>query len=281
MSLSLKRPVKNLFQKYRIRPKKRLGQNFLISKPVIKKIIQSANLNKKDIVLEIGPGIGTLTSEIAKKVKKVIAIEKDPKMIEILKETLKGLKNVQIIQGDILKIQDLRLKTKDSYKIVSNLPFYLTAPVIRKFLEVENLPKQIVLIIQKELAQRITAHPPHSNLLSVSVQFYSKPKIISYVSKKSFWPQPKVDSAIIELKVPLRGRQKSKVDKDLFFRIVKAGFTHPRKQILNNLAKSLKLNKEEVKNWLLKNKIQPTLRAENLILKDWINLTKNFKIKQW
>jgi len=279
MKLTSKKVIKNLLKRYRTFPSKGLGQNFLIDKRVIKKIIKGAQLQAKDIVLEIGPGIGTLTQEIAEKTKLVIAIEKDPKMVRILEEILKMEKyrNVKIIQDDILKINlksyNLNLK---SYRVVANLPFYLTAPLIRKFLETEFPPELMVLVVQKEVAQRICARPPKMNLLAVSVQFYAKAEIISYISKKSFWPQPKVDSAIIKIIPTKRGkviRGSGKVD--LFFRIVKAGFSQPRKQLANNLSKKLELSKERTKSWLLKNNIQPAQRAETLTMKDWINLTKS------
>jgi 16S rRNA (adenine1518-N6/adenine1519-N6)-dimethyltransferase len=283
---SIRRTIKSFFKKYFLRPEKRLGQHFLIDKKILKKIVETANLKPKDVVLEIGPGIGNLTQELAKVAKRVVAIEKDPKMIEILKETLKGFDNAQIIKDDILKINlkssALNLK---SYKVVANLPYYIVSPVIRKFLESESPPREMVLMVQKEVGQRICAKPPAMNLLAVSVQFYAKPEIISYVSKKSFWPEPKVDSAIIKIsKIKNRARrslsdhQKSKIDKDLFFKIVRAGFSQPRKQIFNNLSKELNLEKEVVKNWLLKNKIQPTQRAETLSLKDWLSLTKSFDL---
>jgi 16S rRNA (adenine1518-N6/adenine1519-N6)-dimethyltransferase len=129
-------------------------------------------------------------------------------------------------------------------------------------------------MVQKEVAQRICAKPPDMNLLAVSVQFYANPEIVSYVSKKSFWPSPKVDSAIIKLKVK---SEKLKIDKNLFFKIVRAGFSQPRKQLLNNLSKRLKLNKQRIKIWLGKNKIKPSRRAETLTLKNWVNLTQNYK----
>ena len=268
--------LKKVFEKYRIYPSKRLGQNFLIDKGAVRRIIETANLGAENTVLEIGPGLGVLTIELAKRVKKVIAIEKDPRMCEILKETLKGFGNVEIIQGDILKL-DPKPYTLKTYKIVANLPFYLTAPAIRKFLESKIQPQQMVLIVQKEVAQRICAKPPDMNLLAVSVQFYAKPEIISFVSRKSFWPQPKVDSAIIKIvsrqfRVPV-----SRQFRERFFRIVKAGFSQPRKQILNNLTKGLKLDKEAVRAWLEKNKISPLQRAETLTVKDWILLTKIVK----
>lgn len=279
--------VKNLLKRYKIQPSKRFGQNFLIDKRAIRKIIASAKLCPKDVILEIGPGTGILTKELAKKAKRIIAIEKDFKMIEILEEEVKSFKNIKIIQGDILKYEagsakkrrdkttlkssDFRLQT--SYKVVANLPYYIVAPVIRKFLESKKPPKEMILMVQKEVAQRICAKPPNMNLLALSVQFYAKPEIIGYISKKSFWPQPKVDSAITKLTV---NKKRLTADKDSFFKIVKAGFSRPRKQIINNLAKRLKINREKIRNWLLKNKIQAERRAETLNLKDWQRLTRTF-----
>jgi len=280
MNLTSKKVIKNLLKKYGARPSKGLGQNFLIDKTVTKKIIKEARLQSKDIVLEIGPGIGTLTQEIAKKARLVIAVEKDKKMCDILKELLEcwNIKNVEILKGDILKFNPLTYELKaKSYKVVANLPFYLTAPAIRKFLEMKFPPKLMILVVQKEVAQRICAKPPDMNLLSVSVQFYAEAKIISYVSKKSFWPKPKVDGAILRI-VPLIKIDKKLNNANLFFKIVKAGFSQPRKQLANNLSKKLELNKERTKSWLLKNNIQPTQRAETLTIKDWINLTKSYYI---
>jgi 16S rRNA (adenine1518-N6/adenine1519-N6)-dimethyltransferase len=275
MELTSPKFIKNLLKKYGVRPFKGWGQNFLIDKSVLRRIIESADLKKSDIVLEIGPGIGTLTFELAKKVKKVIAVEKDPKMEEILRELLEcwNVRNVKIIKGDILKL-DLKPYTLNPYKIVANLPYYIVSPVIRKFLELTEVrPLEMILMVQKEVAQRICAKPPDMNLLAVSVQFYAKPEILFYVSKNSFWPQPKVNGAVIKI-VPQK-LQRTVLCK-LFFKIVKAGFSQPRKQLANNLSKMLKLDKEKVKNWLLKNGIQPNQRAETLSIEDWVKLTKNW-----
>jgi len=285
--------VRGLLKKYKISPVKWLGQNFLIDEKVLRKIIEAAELSENDIVLEVGPGIGNLTAELAKRVKKVIAIEKDKKMVEILRETLKNFTNIEIIEGDILKI-NLKPYTSKPYKVVANIPYYLTSPLIRKFLETENQPKEMVLMVQKEVAQRICARPPKMSLLAVSVQFYAKPEIISYISKKSFWPSPKVDSAIT--KISAFNQPRKSAFNQRFFKIVRAGFSQPRKQLINNLSKNLKvdelklistrrslalarvIDKIKVRDWLLKNKIQPTQRAETLNLEDWINLTKSFII---
>lgn len=278
MDLFSLKGVKNLLKRHGISPSKRFGQNFLIEKAVFFKIIKAASLNPKDTVLEIGPGIGNLTQELAKRAKRVIAVEKDKKMIEILKETARNLKNVKIIQADILKARENQLPSSN-YKIVANLPYYIVSPVIRKFLEADpptgGPPKEMVLMVQKEIAQRICAKPPDMSLLAVSVQFYAKPEIVSFVLKKSFWPSPKVDSAII--KISDIKSQKSKIDKNLFFKIVKAGFSQPRKQLANNLSRMLRLDKETIRSWLLKNNIQPNQRAETLSIDDWEKLAKSFK----
>ncbi len=288
MNLASKREIKNLLEEHQICPSKRLGQNFLVDKEAVKKIIEAADLKLEDVILEVGPGLGVLTQELARKAKKVIAVEKDQNMIEILRTTLKDLRNVEVIQGDIRKIDTKYFKPNTlghsptgeaKYKVVANLPFYLAAPVIRQFLEVENPPKEMVLVVQKEVGQRICAKPPDMNILAVSVQIYAKPEIVSYISKKSFWPSPKVDSAILRID-PLMNTDKKQINTDLFFKIVKAGFSQPRKQLINNLSKELDLEKEKIQNWLLKNNVQPAQRAETLEVRDWINLTKTFKINK-
>lgn len=271
--------VKNLLKKYNIYPSRRLGQNFLVNEGVLKKIIKAANLSKEDVVLEVGPGIGNLTLELAKRVKKVIAVEKDRRMCQILKELLEGwnIGNVEIVNKDILKLEPktYNLKPK-TYKVVANIPYYLTSPLIRKFLEAKYPPKEMILMVQKEVAQRICAKPPDMSILAVSVQFYAEPKIISFVSKKSFWPSPKVDSATLRITQIHTDR---KTDTHRFFKVVRAGFSQPRKQLANNLSNGLKMDKEKVKNWILKNNIQPSQRAETLNTEDWIKLIKSCKIR--
>ena len=236
-------------------------------------MLRAAELSLEDTVLEIGPGIGTLTKELAKNAGRIIAVEKDPAMIKILRETTKTLSNIKIIQADILSLSLLRL-AKEGYKVVANLPYYITSPVIRMFLEATKLPKPelMIFMVQKEVAQRICAKQKDMNLLAVSVQFYAEPKIVSFVSKGAFWPRPKVDSAILKL-VPKK--ELPPVNPALFFRIVKAGFKQPRKQLGNNLMQGLKLKREEVEMRLRRIGIAPTQRAETLSLKDWISLTKS------
>ncbi len=299
MNLTSPKIIKELLLKYGAQPNKIMGQNFLINKNVLSKIIKTANLSKNDTILEVGPGIGTLTQELAKNAGKIIAIEKDRTMIKILQETLADYKNIEILQGDILKIKKLKIS---NYKLIANIPYYLTSPLIRKFLEAENKPEFMVLMVQKEVAQRICAKPPNMSLLAVSVQFYCSPlhsnpsegagpKIISYVSKNCFWPAPKVDSAIIKItphavtRAPTSreagGRGSPDLNSQLFFKIVKAGFSHPRKQLAGNLLAlskdegSKELAKKKVADWLKKSGINPTQRAETLSVQDWIRLVDN------
>jgi len=273
MNLVSKNVVKEILDEYQIKPLKRLGQNFLVNKKALNDFIDACDLKKNDVVLEIGPGLGTITQEIAKKVKMVVAIEKDPKMVEILRETLKDFKNIEIINQDVL--EELSFSFKKGMKVVGNLPFYITAPVIRKFLEIKSQPQEMIFMVQKEVAQRICAKPPNMNLLAVSVQFYAEPKIVCYLPKNSFWPQPKVNSAII--KIVSNKHQVASINKDLFFRVVRAGFSGPRKQLINNLSKKFKMDKGKVAIWLSRNNIEPNQRAETLSLQDWINLTKSLK----
>lgn len=278
MDLLSPKTIKYLLQKYNAAPLKRLGQNFLINRRVLQKIIKAASLNRGETALEIGPGIGTLTQELAKYARKVIAIEKDRKMIQILKETLKDYKNIEVIHDDILKLNNLTIEQLDNYQVVANLPYNIASPVIRKFLEADNKPSQMILMVQKEVGQRICAQPPQMSLLAVAVQFWSQPKIIDYVSKGCFWPQPKVDSVILEIipkATPISGLHPDDTDK--FFKIVKAGFSSPRKQLAGNLARKLNLDKESVISALKKIKIDPAQRAETLTVEDWAKLTNEVR----
>lgn len=263
-----------MLKNHQASPLKRLGQNFLVDKEALGKVIKAAELGPGDLVLEIGPGLGVLTQEVARRAGKVIAIEKDPKMVEILKETLKNFNNVEVIEMDARKIAG-SLIPKGDYKVVGNLPFHITAPITRLFLELPNPPSLIAFMIQKEMAERICAKSGGMSILAVSVQLYAEAEIAGHISKKSFSPQPKVDAAIIKLRV----KPKPKIDIDLFFKIVKAGFLHPRKQLMNNLSVGLNLDREIVKAWLLKNNIKSEQRAETLSPKEWINLLNSFKIE--
>ncbi|MEI7424890.1 MAG: 16S rRNA (adenine(1518)-N(6)/adenine(1519)-N(6))-dimethyltransferase RsmA [Candidatus Staskawiczbacteria bacterium] len=270
MELTSPKIIKELLSKYETRPSKGLGQNFLIDKNVLRKIIEASNIKNDETILEVGPGLGVLTKELALKAGEVVAVEKDETMIKVLEETLKDFKNIKVINDDILKIEPETFLPK-KYKVVANIPYYLTSPLIRKFLEYKYQPEEIILMLQKEVAQRICSKVGDMNLLAVSVQFYADAKIVSYVSKNCFWPAPKIDSAIIKI----TPHNKNNILPDDFFKIVKAGFSQPRKQLGSNLSKVLEIKKEKINEWLLKNNINSTQRAETLSIEDWEKLVRS------
>ncbi len=277
MSNNLKIKTLQILKKYKIKPQKRYGQNFLINENIIKKIILAAEITKEDTILEIGPGLGFLTKILAKKTKKVIAIEKDENMVKILKEELKEFKNIKIIKEDILKIKNLNeILENKKYKIVANLPYYITGPVIKKFLTEEPFPEVLILMVQKEVAQRIVAKSPKGNFLSNFIQYLANCKIISYIDSHNFFPKPKVNSAIIKI-IP-----KKNIDFNFFKNfliILKVGFLHPRKTIENNFAEFFKLNKSSVRELFQKVGIDSRKRAESLTEKEWQNILQIIKEK--
>ncbi len=264
-----------MLAEYGMAPLKRFGQNFLVSGGVLRKIAAAADLKKDDVVLEIGPGFGALTAELAAKAAKVIAVEKDKKMVQALKDNLKkqNIGNVEVIENDILKFNPENWKLEiGNWKLIGNIPYYITSPLIRKFLEKEETkPESIVLLIQKEVARRICAKPPKMNLLAVSVQFFGNPKIEFHVPAGAFYPKPKVDSAVIKI-VPFEKPSLAKERIPDFFVLIRAGFAHPRKQLAANLARQFKINRQEVEEIFTSLGLNAKIRAENLTVKDWLAL---------
>ena len=269
--------------KFGFKPKKRLGQHFLIDTAVLSQILSAAELSRKDIVVEVGPGLGILTVELAKRASHVIAIEIDSKLVEILKKKLGGFSNLKIVQGDILRISPRELLENNlgilefgqGYKVIANLPYYITSPILRHFLTSSFPPSRMVVMVQKEVGESIAAHPGDMRLLSVMVQFYSKPTIVSYVPASSFYPPPKVESVILRLDVYPRPFI-DVPDADDFLDMVKHGFSSPRKQLRNSLAHSLKMPAIQVAALLQKAGIDPRRRAETLSLEEWANLYQVF-----
>ncbi|MDA2921727.1 16S rRNA (adenine(1518)-N(6)/adenine(1519)-N(6))-dimethyltransferase RsmA [Patescibacteria group bacterium AH-259-L07] len=301
--MSLLQQTKNLCKQYHITPLRRRGQNFLINPFIVEKVIAAAGLDKNDIVIEVGAGLGTLTKQIAKQVKKVVAIEIDKKLVQVLSDELCDYKNVEIVHGDIRDPTSYKLPAT-SYKIVANLPFNITGLTLRKFLGRKNRPEVMVVIVQKEVGERIIARPSKRgrddkkgkmNLLAVSVQFYAHPEIIFCISKNNFWPKPKVDSVILKI-VPSGGltSKRGRTFDEKFFQIVKAGFLHSRKYLLNNLAtlplrpptsrggrgstalKNSAIMIKSLKQELMKifNEIglSPRVRAQELSVEKWVAL---------
>lgn len=263
---------KSLIKQFEIRPKKRLGQHFLVDFYLLKKISKCIK-PKGETIVEVGAGLGFLTELLAKEAKKVIAIEKDHSLVLALKERLKNFQNVEILEMDILDFSPETFLKGTIYKAVGNLPYSISYPVIRSFLEASLQPKEMIFLIQREVAQKICAKK--SSLPKIAVEFYGKPKILFYVPKNSFFPKPKVDGAVIQIKDIHNGIPG--VDRDLFFKIVKVGFLHPRKTILNNLSSELKLKKREVKKILEEISINSQKRPQDLSLKNWCNLYASFQ----
>jgi len=252
--------------------KKSLGQNLLRDKNQIRKIVELSGVDKKDTILEIGPGMGALTLEMAPKVKKAVCVEKDKAMVLSLKNILKEkrVENVEIINDDILSLfkkDRLAVPGLKKYKVVANIPYYLTSFLIRNLLEIKNLPENIFLIIQKEVGERICSKPGDMSILSVAVQYYAEPKILLKIPRGCFVPSPKVDSVLIRIK------PKGIAKNEKFFKVVKAGFSHPRKQLISNLNKELQIDREIIKKWLSDNNLKPGERAEVLSIEQWKGLT--------
>lgn len=266
---------------------KKLGQVFLKDPDIIKKIIQAGKIKPEDQILEIGPGRGILTQALIETEANIIAVEKDPELVKFLKNKFKNQSNLKIIQADIRdilisnfqfpiskQIPNSKFQILNSnYKAIGNIPYYLTSHLIQLLLESENQPQDIILMIQKEVAQRIVEQPPKMNLLAASVQFYAKPEIICYVSKTSFSPKPKIDSAVIKI-TPIKTRENTnKILVKKFFTIIKAGFKQPRKLLINNLSVNLKIEKENIKKAYQNLNIPLKSRAQDLSLNKWISLS--------
>ena len=272
---SLLAQTKKLLRKYDIRAKKGLGQNFLVDEKVLDSILTAAELTPADTVIEVGPGLGIMTAELAKRAGWVIAIELDNRLADILKKTLPA--NVVIINQDVLGTDPGALlqegaphfpETIKPYKVVANLPYYITSPVLRHFLGASVKPERIVVMVQKEVAGAIVAGPGKRSVLSISVQFYGKPEIVAYVPAASFYPAPEVDSAVV--KIDVYPRPPVDVDdEDRFFKLVRAGFKAARKQVANSLSQGLGLPKAEVIGLLKAAAIDPTRRAETFTLEEW------------
>ncbi len=284
---SLLTQTRGLLRRFDLRARKRLGQHFLIDEEVLKLIILAAELAPTDVIMEIGPGLGVLTRELAKQAGWVVSIELDNKLAAILKQTLASSSNITIINEDVLRIVPAALleeqkakfppevKSPFSYKVVANLPYYITSPVLRHFLEASVKPKIMVVMVQKEVAEEIVAKPGRMSLLSVSVQLYGEPRIVGYVPAQCFYPAPEVDSAI--LRIALYPQPAVDIaDKESFFALVRAGFSASRKQIGNSLTQGLGLPKAEVLALLEKTGIVPQRRAETLTLEEWARLWRVF-----
>jgi 16S rRNA (adenine1518-N6/adenine1519-N6)-dimethyltransferase len=269
--------VKNLLRQSGLKARKSLGQHFLVDGVVLSTIIEAAELLPEDTVIEVGPGLGILTSELARHAGNVIAVELDTELASLLQRRLASLSNLRVINADILKVKlSQLLGGKSKYKVVANLPYYITSPVLRYFVEASPKPSLMVMMVQKEVGEAIVASPGNMSLLAVSLQVYSQIRIISYVPSRCFYPQPKVDSVILRFDVLPEPAVKV-ADMNGFFEVVKSGFSSPRKQLHNSLAHGLGMKPAEVAPFLNQADIDSKRRAETLSLEEWAKLYEAWK----
>ena len=268
--------TQHILNRFKLRADKKLGQNFLIDENVVRQIVAAAELSEADTVLEVGPGIGTLTQGLAESKARVVAVELDTRLLPVLATTLNGYDNVRVVHGDILKVNIMEEVGAPSFKVCANLPYYITTPIIFALLEKRLPMERLVAMVQKEVAERMAAQPggKEYGALSVAIQYYTEPEIAFIVPPTSFIPAPAVDSAVIVCK----RREKPPVevcDEGLFFRVVKAAFSLRRKMLSNSL-KNMGIKSEQVAKWLELAGVDGKRRAETLSLEDFAKLTNSF-----
>ena len=267
--------VPGLLRQYGLHPEKSLGQNFLVDESALRQVVNAAELSPKDIVLEIGSGLGSLTRHLALIAQFVVAVELDHNLISPLMQVISPYPNVQVVEGDILALNPVQLVSQNEYAVVANIPYYITSALIRHLLEARIPPKRLVLTVQQEVARRICAQPGEMSFLSLSVQIYGLPKIIAHIPAGAFYPPPKVDSMILRIDLfpsPLIPIPQL----DFFFQLIKAGFSQKRKTLRNALSAGLRLPPPKVALILLEAGIDPKRRAETLEISEWRKLIPHF-----
>ncbi|QVK21263.1 16S rRNA (adenine(1518)-N(6)/adenine(1519)-N(6))-dimethyltransferase RsmA [Mycoplasmatota bacterium] len=277
MNLGKYNSTRKILDEYRLNAKKKFGQNFLIDQNILKKIVVGAKIDKNTIVVEIGPGLGSLTEHLCKSAKEVIAYEIDPDMVRVLNETLSEHDNLTIVNSDFLK-DDLSLLENKEIVVVANLPYYITTPILFKMLESQLDIKRFVLMMQKEVANRLSGNinTKEYNALSIAIQYRLEPEILFNVSREVFLPKPNVDSSVILLE-RLEKKRVDVSDEEWFFKIVKSSFTQRRKTLANNLSFTLGVSKQVVGKALLKLGKREDSRAESLSIEDFAELSEELK----
>ena len=279
--MNLFQETKFIMNKYNVTANKGYGQNFLTDEYIVTSIIDNSNITKDDLVIEVGPGLGTLTKYLIDSAGHTISVELDPKMITVLEDRFSLYDNFTLLHDDILKVDlntliDNTLKEKNlkRAKVVANLPYYITTPIIMKLLEEHLNLDSITVMVQKEVAERLSAVPGKKDTGSITytIWYYTEPEIILDVPKDSFIPAPKVDSAVLKLNVLKEPRVKLD-NEELFFKVIKAGFMQKRKTLLNSLSNSNIGSKEDLEKMLIDLNLDPRVRAENLSLEDFKNIT--------
>jgi 16S rRNA (adenine1518-N6/adenine1519-N6)-dimethyltransferase len=269
--------IKALLRDHGLRPQKRLGQHFLVDRRILQQVLATAEVESHDTVLEVGAGLGTLTQALAERAHRVVAVEVDVHLLPALRSRLDCFDNIEVVQGDILALDVPSLLQEDDtdtvpcYKVVANIPYYITSALLRHLLEASARPQLIVLMVQREVARRITAGPGKMSLLAVSVQFYGSARLVARAPARAFYPAPKVDSAIVRIDPH---KQLSLGDEDIggFFRVVRAGFAQRRKQLRNALTHGLALPSDCIRQAMGEAGIEERRRAQSLSVDEWLAL---------
>jgi 16S rRNA (adenine1518-N6/adenine1519-N6)-dimethyltransferase len=262
-----------LLKKYGLKPHKGLGQNFLQDPIALEKIVAAAEIRSSDTVLEIGPGLGSLTRYLAASAGRVVAVELDQHLLPPLKAVLSPYSNVHLIHGDILELSPAELVRQQDYIVAANIPYYITSAVIRHLLESQPRPRRIVLTIQREVAQRICETPGDMSLMALSVQVYGRPRIAAHIPAAAFFPSPNVDSAVLVIDIypsPLMPGELL----DPFFKLIRAGFSQKRKTLRNSLSSGLAISPARAADLLGRAGIDPQRRAETLSIEEWQRLAE-------
>jgi 16S rRNA (adenine1518-N6/adenine1519-N6)-dimethyltransferase len=268
--------VPHLLRQYGLHPNKTLGQNFLLDETALQQVISAADITTQDVVLEVGAGLGSLTRHLAISARLVVAVEVDANLIPALSNVVGQFSNVKLVQGDILAFDLTQLVSRESYLVVANIPYYITSALLRHLLESDSPPRRCVLTIQEQVAERICASPGDMSLLALSVQVYGQPWIVARIPAAAFYPPPKVDSSVLRIDlfttplIPIN-------DLDLFFQLIRAGFSQKRKTLRNALAGGLHLPPSAVEDLLNEAQIDPMRRAETLSLPEWHQLTTLYR----
>jgi 16S rRNA (adenine1518-N6/adenine1519-N6)-dimethyltransferase len=265
----------DLLKEYGLRADKRLGQNFLQDPYALERIVHAAEIRPTDTVLEIGPGLGSLTRYLAAAAHKVVAVELDDRLFRPLEAVIAPYRNIDLVHADILEIQPNEIIEQQDYLVVANIPYYITSALIRHLLESDPKPRRIVLTIQKEVAERICAGPGDLSLLALSVQVYGQPHIAMHIPAGAFFPTPKIDSSVLVIDIYSSPRVDEKF-LDIFFQLIKAGFSQKRKKLRNSISAGLRQTPGEAEKLLHAADIDPQRRAETLSLEEWGKLSYQY-----
>ncbi len=259
--------VRGVLHRLGRRPVKGLGQHFLVDTGVLQHILSAAELGPQDVVVEVGPGLGVLTRALAHRAGRVVAVELDASLAEALRGEMAPFPQVEVVLGDILHMPPAALVAGAAYKVVANIPYYITSPILHHFLKAEHRPQLMVIMVQREVAEAIAAPPGKLGVLGISVQLYARPQVVAYVSPRSFYPAPRVESGLLRLEV--LPRPAVDVEPEDFLNLVGAGFAAPRKQLRNSLAQGLGVEPAAAVEALRRADISPERRPQTLSLEEW------------